>query len=48
MTKHIQKLSPSDLGMIQIPILEWLPVVCKSVSFDNAYGRYFGTGNPDV
>lgn len=27
---------------IALPILEWLPIVCSSVSFDTTYGRYFG------
>ncbi len=36
-----QKLSLTELGLIQIPILEWLPIVCKKVFFDNTYGRYY-------
>ncbi len=39
-------LSLAKKGLIQIPILEWLPVVCRGVSFDDAYGRYFGNINP--
>ncbi len=35
------ELASSERGMVQIPILEWLPIVCKKVSFDNTYGKYY-------
>lgn len=38
--KNYKKLSALDLGLIKIPILEWLPVTCKRILFDNTHGRY--------
>jgi len=40
--KTVDVPDPSKKGtMIQIHKLEWLPIVCKHVSFDNTYGHYF-------
>lgn len=35
-----------DWGTIPIPILDWIPLVCKKVSFDRFYGVYHGSRNP--
>ncbi len=40
------ELASSERGMVQIPIHDWLPIVCKRVSFDSTNGRYFGEKNP--
>jgi hypothetical protein len=40
-TFHVPDPTSKERAMIQIPILDWLPIVCKNVSFDNTYGHYF-------
>ena len=35
-------------GTISIPILDWIPLVCKKVSFDTTLGIYFCSRNPIV
>ena len=37
-----------DWGTISIPILDWIPLVCKKVSFNTLYGVYFHGQNPIV
>lgn len=36
----LNEVSATELGNIEISVLEWLPIACKRISFDNAYGRY--------
>jgi hypothetical protein len=36
----LEKLTPVALGLIEIPVLEWLPVTCQHVAFDTAFATY--------
>jgi len=36
----LEKLTPDELGLIEVPVLEWLPVTCQHVAFDTTFGTY--------